>query len=41
MEQSRKIILAVTGASGSRYARLLAAPLINSQKFSEIAVIVT
>ena len=41
INQSRKVILAVTGASGSRYARLMAETMIRSGAFNEIALIVT
>ena len=41
MDKKRKIIVAVTGASGSVYARLLCGALARAQEVGEIALIVT
>lgn len=41
MEKRRKIIVAVSGASGSLYARLLCGELARSEQVGEIALIVT
>lgn len=41
MERKRKIIVAVTGASGSVYARLLCRELARAEEVGEIALIVT
>jgi len=41
MDEKRRIIIAVTGASGSIYARLLGEQLSRSEEVGEIAVIIT
>ncbi len=39
MEELKRIIVAVTGASGARYARLMVEALVASEEVSEVAVI--
>ncbi|MDD3108135.1 MAG: UbiX family flavin prenyltransferase [Alistipes sp.] len=41
MERKRNLIIAVTGASGSRYARQLCHHLLSHEELGEIALIVT